>query len=88
MAHSPRYEAYLEAAWQDLLASLDALCPELKIAPPLARRKALAAVAHALRESGLKRLPLVTAILADLRSAARGTGRRSSRRTSSMSPVC
>jgi len=38
MAHSPRYEARLEAAWRDLIASVDALCAELKTAPPRARR--------------------------------------------------
>ncbi len=72
MAHSPRYEARLEAAWRDLIASAEALCAELKAAPPAARRKALVAVGRALREPpGLNRLPLVQAILAELRRAAR-----------------
>ncbi len=71
MAHSPRYEAHLEAAWGDLLASVDALCTELKTAPPSARPKALAAVARAPREPpGLRRLSLVKAIFAALREAA------------------
>jgi hypothetical protein len=34
MADSPRYEARLEAAWRDLIASAGALCADLKIAPP------------------------------------------------------
>ncbi len=51
MAHSPRYEAHREAAWLDLIATADALCPELKAAPPQARQKTLAAVARALREA-------------------------------------
>jgi hypothetical protein len=33
MALSPRYEARVEAAWRDLVASADALCAELKTAP-------------------------------------------------------
>lgn len=69
MAHSPRYEA--RTAWPDLLASVDALCTELKTAPPVARRKALAAVARALWEPpGAKRLPLVQVVLGELRKAA------------------
>ncbi len=32
MAQSPRYEAHLEAAWQDLIASVGALCPERRTA--------------------------------------------------------
>lgn len=48
----PRYEDHLQAAWRDLAASVEALCAELKTAPPAARRKALAAVARALREPG------------------------------------
>jgi hypothetical protein len=68
MAHSPRYEAHLEAAWRDLAASVDALCGELKTAPPQARRKALTAVARAPREPpGLARLPVVDAIVGELR---------------------
>jgi len=66
MAHSPRYEA----AWRDLLASVDALCTELKAASPRVRRKALAAVGGTLREPGSKRLPLVREVLAELRWVA------------------
>ena len=77
MAHSPRYEAHLEATWRDLIASVDALCAELKVASAAARRKALAAVARTLREPpGLHRLPLVKAILAELQKAGRARGRR------------
>ena len=76
MAHSPRYEARLDAAWRDFYATVDALQAELAAASPRARRKALAAVARVLRVKGLERLPLVQAILADLRKAARGTGRQ------------
>ena len=71
MAHSPRYEARLDAAWCEFYATVDALQAELVAAPPRARRKALAAVARVLRVKGLERLPLVQAILADLRKAAR-----------------
>lgn len=77
MAHSPRFEAHFIAAWRDLMASTDALCAELKTAPPAARHKPPVAVARALRElPGLRRLPLVKAILAEVRRAARGTARR------------
>ncbi len=72
MAHSLRYEAHLDAAWHDFIACVDALCAELKVAPAAPRRKALPAVARALREPpGLRRLPLIKAILAELRKAAR-----------------
>ncbi len=72
MAHSPRYETQLDAAWRDLYTTVDALQAELLVAPPRARRKALAAVDRALQVKGLMRLPLVKTILADLRRIARG----------------
>ena len=34
MAHSPRYDTCLAAAWRDLLTSVAALGVELKAAPP------------------------------------------------------
>ncbi len=37
MTHSPLYEALLETAWQDLVASVEALCAEMRLAPPAAR---------------------------------------------------
>lgn len=74
MAHSPRYEARLDAAWRDLIDSVNAPRAELRVAPPRARRKALAAVARGLREPGLKHLPLVQAIPGELRKAAEETG--------------
>ena len=46
MAHSPRYEARLDAAWRDFYATVDALQVELLATPPRARRKALAAVQY------------------------------------------
>ncbi len=50
---------------------MDALQVELLVAPPRARRKALAAFDRALEAKGLKRLPLVKDILADLGSMGR-----------------
>ncbi len=63
-AHSPRYEARLKAAWRDLCATVDVPHAERKVAQSPACRQA--AVARALRESpGLRRLPLVKAVLAE-----------------------
>ncbi len=71
MAQSLRSEARCSAAWRDLIASVDVPCAALRPAPPSARREAPAAVARALRvPPELKRLPLVKAILVELRKGA------------------
>jgi hypothetical protein len=60
VAHSPRYEARLEAVWRDLVASVEGIYAEWNTARPAPRGKALAAVTRTLREpSRLRRLPLV-----------------------------
>ena len=59
MAHSPRCEAHLDAAWREFCATVDALQAELAAASPRARQKDLAAAARALRVKGLERLARV-----------------------------
>ena len=77
MAHGPRYEVRVEAAWRDRLASRYTLDVELKTAPPQAPWKAFAAVARMLREPpvcGTSRL--VHAILGKFRKATSPSGCR------------
>lgn len=73
MVDSSRDEARLEVAWRDLLAGIGLLCAEVKIGPPRFPRRAMEAVARALRElPGLGRQPPAEAILAGVGRAARG----------------
>lgn len=57
MAHSLHHEVRLHAPWRDLVANMEALPADLRMVPPAACRRALAAVTRAPREPpGLRRL--------------------------------
>lgn len=72
MGRSYRHETRPEAARCDLSATADALRAEPRVTPLRAPRRLPVSVLPAFQASpGLRRLPLVQSILADLRKAAR-----------------